>query len=74
MNVLYIYLTHHSSIQLGRLRSIVLQREVLAKLNSVYFTVEVNLRINDMILNRKEEENQGKKKTSFKNFSYRVVD
>lgn len=61
MNVLYIYLTRHSSVQLGQLRSIVLYREVLAKLSSVNFTVKVDLWVNDIVLNRKGEESKGKK-------------
>lgn len=62
MNVLYIYLTRHSSVQLGQLRSIVLYREVLAKLSSVYFTVKVDLWVNDIVLNRKGEESKGQKR------------
>lgn len=62
MNVLYIYLTHNS----GQLRSSVLYREVLAKLNSVYFTVKVDLWVNDVILNRKEEGSQGEKRFPLK--------
>lgn len=43
-----------------------LYREVLAKLNFVYFTVEVDLWVNDVILNRKEEKSQGKKRLPLK--------